>query len=116
MNQPVTPYEDESCSAEDLLCDPEAQYRLADVLAETWETQEEFEECDKWYRAVAEQGHAEAQYQVGLGYYWGHGVEEDREEAFRWIRKAAEQGDSDAREFLEEEFPEKRDDGGEGAK
>lgn len=35
---------------------------------------------------------AEAQYKLGVCYYYGRGVEEDEEEAAKWYRKAAEQG------------------------
>ena len=46
----------------------------------------------KWYRKAAEQGVAEAQYNLGLAYYYGEGAEEDHVEAVKWYRKAAEQG------------------------
>jgi len=50
----------------------------------------------KWYREAAEQGHAEAQYNLALCYYWGAGVLEDKSEAVEWCRKAAEQGCAEA--------------------
>ena len=40
----------------------------------------------------AEQGVAEAQFNLGLMYYNGQGVRQDYAEAVRWYRKAAEQG------------------------
>ena len=45
-----------------------------------------------WPRKTAEQGDAEAQFNLGNGYYNGQGVPQDHAEAARWYRKAAEQG------------------------
>lgn len=60
------------------------------------------EEAFKWYRKAAEQGHPEAQYELGLWYdgLGGSGVEEDEAEAVKWYRKAAEQGHDLARNAL----------------
>ena len=44
----------------------------------------------------AEQGDAEAQYNLGVSYYNGEGVAQDYAEAVKWWRKAAEQGYADA--------------------
>ena len=44
----------------------------------------------------AEQGDAKAQYNLGVCYYNGNGVEKDYQEAVKWWRKAAEQGDAKA--------------------
>jgi hypothetical protein len=49
----------------------------------------------EWSRA-AEQGQAEAQYDLGILYLKGLGVAKNPEEAFRWFRLAAEQGQADA--------------------
>ncbi len=43
-------------------------------------------------RTKAEQGHAAAQYALGLAYDFGEGVAKDTREAVRWYRQAAEQG------------------------
>ncbi len=53
---------------------------------------ENYAEAVKWYRKAAEQGHAEAQYWLGVCYRWGWGIDEDKVEAVKWDRKAAEQG------------------------
>ena len=45
-------------------------------------------------RALAEQGDAEAQFNLGLIYHDGQGVPEDYAEAVRWWRLAADQGDA----------------------
>ena len=47
-------------------------------------------------RSAAEQGGAEAQYELGCRYRWGRGVPEDDAEAARWLRLAAEQGHAKA--------------------
>ena len=53
---------------------------------------QDYEEAVKWYRKAAEQGYASAQYNLGVCYYNGKGVEQDYEEVVKWYRKAAEQG------------------------
>ena len=53
-------------------------------------------EAVKWYRKAAEQGHADAQYNLGLAYRYGRGVPKDDAEAVKWYWKAAEQGDAEA--------------------
>jgi TPR repeat protein len=45
---------------------------------------------------AAEQGHAEAQFNLGLMYYNGQGVPQEYKAAVQWFRKAAEQGDAEA--------------------
>lgn len=45
-------------------------------------------------RTLAEQGNAEAQFNLGQWYEHGRGVPKDYAEALRWYRLAAEQGDS----------------------
>jgi TPR repeat protein len=47
-------------------------------------------------RARAEQGDAEAQYNIGVMYSDGRGVPQDETQATAWFRKAAEQGHTDA--------------------
>ena len=46
----------------------------------------------RWYRKAAAQGHAAAQYNLGVMYGNGWGVPQDYEEAMRWYLKAADQG------------------------
>ena len=48
------------------------------------------------YRAAAERGNAEAQYNLGLCYEKGDGVEENYYQAVYWYKKAAERGYIDA--------------------
>ncbi len=48
------------------------------------------------WRPLAEQGHAQAQNNLGLIYDRGQGVPQDYRGAMRWYRKAADQGLADA--------------------
>ena len=61
---------------------------------------EDDKEAVKWYRLAAEQGHAQAQYNLGLMYANGEGVPEDDKEAVKWYRLAAEQGHAQAQSTL----------------
>jgi TPR repeat protein len=64
---------------------------------------QDYAEAVRWYRKAAEQGHANAQFNLGnmysnlqfnLGnmYFDGRGVPQDYAEAVRWYQKAADQG------------------------
>lgn len=50
----------------------------------------------KWYRKAAKQGHCGAQFNLGLRFFKGEGVNEDKEKAVEWYREAADQGHSRA--------------------
>ena len=53
-----------------------------------------------WLRKAAEQGDADAQYDLGLLYARGQGVETDAAEAVFWFYKAGDQGHKRALEAL----------------
>ena len=72
-------------SAEEELSDGKAAYSLMD-----------FDSAAKHFALAAKQGNAEAQYNLGVCYEYGEGVENDMKEAVKWYRKAAEQGFTDA--------------------
>ena len=55
---------------------------------------------------AAEQGDAEAQFQLAECYFFGDGIEEDEEEARKWYQKAADQGNEEAIERLSEYYEE----------
>lgn len=53
-----------------------------------------------WFYRAAEQGYADAQFNLGLMYANGEGVEQDMAEAVELFKKAAEQGHVDAQNNL----------------
>ena len=57
---------------------------------------QDYAEAARWYRQAAEQGHADAQLNLGIMYDNGQGVPQDDVEAVRWYRQAAEQGHAGA--------------------
>ena len=54
----------------------------------------------KWYRKAAEQGFAQAQYNLGVMYYFGEGVSVNSIKAYMWWSLAMEQGNESATENL----------------
>ena len=46
-------------------------------------------EAVRWFRLAAEQGHARAQYSLGVMYGTGEGVPQDNVEAHMWLNLAA---------------------------
>jgi len=54
------------------------------------------------YRASADAGDKIAQFNLGLCYYYGIGVDKDEKTAIDWCKRAAEQGNQKAQEFLDE--------------
>jgi len=54
----------------------------------------------KEWRPLAEQGDADAQFNLGVMYDMGLGVPQDYQEAVRWYRRAAEQGNAGAQNNL----------------
>ena len=61
-----------------------------------------------WYTKAAEQGHAEAQYELGLLYGTGGGTDHripiDMAKRTYWYKKAAEQGHAEAQKLLKKSF------------
>ena len=55
----------------------------------------------KWYRMAADQGDAQAQYNIGVMYYGGQGVPQNTSEALRWLHKAQAQGFYMAKQRIE---------------
>jgi len=51
-----------------------------------------YTEAIKWYRIAADQGDADAQYNIGFMYDNGYGVKRDSETAVKWYQKAVKQG------------------------
>ena len=61
---------------------------------------QDYAEAARWYRKAAEQGQADAQFNLGVMYLKGEGVPQDPGEAGRWARMAAQQGHEKASELL----------------
>ena len=60
----------------------------------------DYETALREWEPLAEQGHAEAQFNIGLMYDKGQGMPQDDAKAAKWYRRAAEQGDADAQNNL----------------
>ena len=59
-------------------------------------SKQNYTEAFKYCKKSAEQGHEEAQFNLGVMYDNGKGVKQDYFKAFEWYQKAADQGQSDA--------------------
>jgi TPR repeat protein len=57
---------------------------------------QDYSQAADWYRKAADQGDADAQYNLGLMYYNGNGVPQNYSQAAVWYRKAGTQGHSDS--------------------
>ena len=57
-------------------------------------------EAVKWFRKAAKQGHARAQYNLGLMYADDEGVPQDDAEAYAWFAVAAANGYEHAKDNL----------------
>ena len=60
----------------------------------------DYQTAFKFWLPLAEQGDADAQFNLGNMYTNGHGVKQDDFEAVKWYRKAAEQGHANAQANL----------------
>lgn len=57
-------------------------------------------EAARWYYEAATNGHADAQYSLGLLFLTGKGVVKDTKEATHWIQQAAKNGHKEAQSHL----------------
>ncbi|MCH5309757.1 MAG: SEL1-like repeat protein [Prevotella sp.] len=74
------------------LSQPSAQFNLGIEYLQS----QNYSEAAKWFRKAAEQGLAQAQYNLGVCYDNGWGISQNYSEAVKWYRKAAEQGLAEA--------------------
>ena len=58
---------------------------------------QDFTQAAYWFRKSAEQGNAEAQFDLGILFHNGQGVKWDSAEGDDWLRKAEEQGYCDGK-------------------
>ena len=56
-------------------------------------------EAAKWFRKAADQGNANAQYDLGIAYFKGLGVPQDYAIAYMWLNLGAAGGNKDAAKF-----------------
>ena len=75
---------------------------MATCYAYGMQVSQDYDEAIQWYRKAAEQGHADAEYAMGMNYTYGIGVEADLVLAEKWYRKASAQGHTKAKEALEQ--------------
>jgi len=62
------------------------------ALVEGYGMPRDAKQASYWYQLAADQGHAEAQFNLGRLFASGQGVKRDAEQAARWISAAATQG------------------------
>ncbi len=68
---------------------------------------QDYKEAIKWYRTAAEQGHAKAQFKLGVMYGYGRGVIQDYVQAHTWFNIGAANGYEEAiknRDIVEEDM------------
>ena len=58
--------------------------------------QQDYQKAVEWYSKAAEQGHAEAQFMLGICFEDVAGIQKDIKQAIKWYRKAAKQGNEAA--------------------
>jgi TPR repeat protein len=63
-------------------------------------TKKDYAKISEWFIQSAEQGHAKAQYNLGLLYLGGMGVDKDLTRSIEWFTKSATQGEKDAQYLL----------------
>jgi TPR repeat protein len=68
---------------------PTSRYYIGDGV------EKDTAEAMKCYQKAAEQGHSEAQFNLGDCYRLGEGVEKDEAEGVKWYRRAAEHGSTE---------------------
>src|ERR1019366_3828126 len=70
--------------------DAQAQYHVGQANIQA--KRPVFRQAAMWYQKAADQGLANAQYELGVLFQSGKGVEQDFAKASAWYRKAADQG------------------------
>jgi hypothetical protein len=76
---------------------PEAQHDLAAIYtAGQGGVKQDYDRAAFWFREAANQGIANARYNLGVLYHQGLGVKPDIKEAIRWYKSAAELGHPEA--------------------
>jgi hypothetical protein len=81
-----------------ILCIGLFQIVYADEFDDAWAAYDkgDYVTAFKGIKRLAEQGDADAQYNLGVMYYNGHGVAQDYKEVVKWYSKGAKQGKAKA--------------------
>ena len=66
------------------------------VHAEGAQGKPDYKAAAQWFRKAADRGVADSQYNLGILYARGIGVEQNLAESFKWFSLAAAQGDADS--------------------
>lgn len=78
--------------------DKDSQFKLGDIYINGEGVPINYSEAMHWYKKAALQGHADAQFSVGLMYDKGHiGIPKNNENAYVWYKLSSEQGQEDAK-------------------
>lgn len=91
--------------------DPQAQYYMGTLVDAGAGVRRDLGTAAAWYERAAAQGHAGAQFALGMLYYNGAGdgsVPRDPERAIRWLAAAGQQGSAYARYLVGRMFREGR--------
>jgi hypothetical protein len=83
---------------------PAFEVTLGKMFDHSGDVQPDYQRAMKLFRAAADTGNAEGQYQVGYLYQLGEGGAVDQTEALRWFHKAANQGNPKAQYELGASF------------
>lgn len=78
-----------------------AEYEIGEEYLAGKGVQQDDSKAVLWFRKAAEQGYADAEFQLGAMYENGRGgLAKDDAQAFKWLQKAAEQGNANAQSTL----------------
>jgi uncharacterized protein len=69
------------------------------------ERRKDLQKAYGWYEKSAKQKLRNAEYRVGLCYFYGWGTKKDPAAAKQWLQRAADQGYTPAKSFLAKHFP-----------
>ncbi|MBK8223248.1 MAG: sel1 repeat family protein [Candidatus Obscuribacter sp.] len=83
--------------------DAEAQFQAGELYARQ-ETPAQDKTAAQWYEKAANQGHSEAQYNLGKLYLSGRLGKDKKEDARHWLEKARDQGNKLARLTIEQQI------------
>lgn len=64
---------------------------LQDDIGIYYYAEQDYKQAVYWFTKAAEQGSAIAQYNLGMCYYYGHGVKKDEKKAQYWYDKSQEE-------------------------